>query len=93
MKRKIFWTGLVVVLMAFSYASFAWFKSHRSSQILGKCIHRVNTPMKVVALTFDDGPSQHTEEFKNSSFEGSTRDLLFARTKCRAVPSPRAANS
>jgi peptidoglycan-N-acetylglucosamine deacetylase len=62
MKRKILWTGLAVALVVFSYVFFAWVKSHRSPQILGKCIHRVNTPMKVVALTFDDGPSQHTEE-------------------------------
>jgi peptidoglycan/xylan/chitin deacetylase (PgdA/CDA1 family) len=62
MKRKVFWTGLTVALMAFSCIFFVWFKSHRSPQILGKCIHRVNTSMKVVALTFDDGPSHHTEE-------------------------------
>jgi len=39
-----------------------WLKSHRSPQILGKCIHRVDTPAKVIALTFDDGPSEHTGE-------------------------------
>ena len=62
MKKKILLTGLAFGLLAFSYTFFIWFKSHRSPQILGKCIHRVNTPLKMIALTFDDGPSEHTEE-------------------------------
>lgn len=62
MKKKIIWIGLSFALLLCTYVFFMWLKSHRSPQILGKCIHRVDTPLRVVALTFDDGPSEHTEE-------------------------------
>lgn len=54
--------GLNFTLLLVFFVVFMWLKSHRSPQILGKCIHRVDTSVKVVALTFDDGPSEHTEE-------------------------------
>ncbi|MBY0528739.1 MAG: polysaccharide deacetylase family protein [Rhabdochlamydiaceae bacterium] len=62
MKQKMLWIVLIFILLLCSYVFFMWFKSHRSFQILGKCIHRVETSSKVVALTFDDGPSEDTEE-------------------------------
>lgn len=62
MKRIGIWVCLILILIGVVYVSFMWLKSHRSLQFLGKCIHRVNTSEKVVALTFDDGPSSHTEE-------------------------------
>lgn len=62
MKKKIIWIGLSLILLLSSYIFFMWLKSYRSPQILGKCVHRVDTSIKVVALTFDDGPSEHTEE-------------------------------
>ena len=62
MKRRILWTCLILTLIGVFSASFLWLKSHRSPQLLGKCFHRVNTSKKVVALTFDDGPSSHTQE-------------------------------
>lgn len=52
----------VVALMGSSYSFFLWLKSHRSPQLIGKCIHRIETTEKCVALTFDDGPSCHTQE-------------------------------
>ena len=61
MKRAI-WACLGVALFLCSSVFLMWLKSHRSPQIFGKCVHRVNTQQRVVALTFDDGPSEHTEE-------------------------------
>ncbi len=61
MKRKSIWIYLFL-LITFSYILLLWLKSHRSPQLLGECIHRVDTSEKVVALTFDDGPSFYTEE-------------------------------
>lgn len=48
-----------------SYGVFLWLKSYRSPQLFGCCIHRINTSEKIVALTFDDGPSVYTEEILN----------------------------
>jgi peptidoglycan-N-acetylglucosamine deacetylase len=62
MKKKIIWIGLSLALLLCSYVFFLWLKSYRSPQIFGKCVHRVDTPTRVVALTFDDGPSEYTEE-------------------------------
>ncbi len=62
MNRRLSRICLVFALLTCGYALFLWFKSYRSPQIFGKCIRRVDTLEKVVALTFDDGPSQHTRE-------------------------------
>ncbi len=62
MKRQVIWVCLILILMGTSYGLFLWLKSHRSPQLFGRCVHRVATSEKVVALTFDDGPSSHTKE-------------------------------
>ena len=61
MKRKSIWIYLLL-LITFSYILLLWLQSHRSPQLLGRCVHRIDTSEKVVALTFDDGPSFYTEE-------------------------------
>jgi len=58
--RKVIW--ICLLLIGVSYGSFLWLKSHRSPQLFGRCIHRINTSEKIIALTFDDGPSLYTEE-------------------------------
>ncbi|MBA3239446.1 MAG: polysaccharide deacetylase family protein [Parachlamydiaceae bacterium] len=65
MIRRFFWICLVLALIAIFCGIFLWLKSHRAPQVIGKCIHCVNTSEKVVAITFDDGPSRHTEEILN----------------------------
>jgi chitin deacetylase len=77
MRRKLAWTFITLMLMGAFYSSFLWLKSHRSPQLLGKCIHRVNTSEKVVALTFDDGPSSHTEEILEALRHHNTRATFF----------------
>lgn len=51
-----------VLILGAVFVLFLWFKSHRSPQVFGRCIHRIETDKKVVALTFDDGPSSYTQE-------------------------------
>ena len=58
MKRK----NMICLLLLIAFILLLWLKSHRSPQLLGRCVHRINTYEKVVALTFDDGPSFYTEE-------------------------------
>jgi peptidoglycan-N-acetylglucosamine deacetylase len=62
MKKKVIWSCLILIFLALGYSTYLWLKSHRSPQLLGKSVHRVKTDKKVVALTFDDGPSPHTKE-------------------------------
>ena len=53
------WTIVVVIaLFAGAYGIWQYSKS-RNSQLFGKIIARVETPEKVIALTFDDGPTQY----------------------------------
>lgn len=53
--------AVVVVLIGCLYSLFQISKS-RTFQFFGEIIPRVETDKKVVALTFDDAPTQHSEE-------------------------------
>ncbi|MBA3604039.1 MAG: transposase [Parachlamydiaceae bacterium] len=89
MKRQVIWVSLILTLIGTSYGLFLWLKSHRSPQLFGKCVHRVDTTEKVVALTFDDGPSSYTKEILEvlRSHEGENLDdVLDCRPKGMAIP-------
>jgi chitin deacetylase len=62
MKKRAVWICLTLILIGISYGLFLWLKSYHSPQLFGRCIHRVHTSEKVIALTFDDGPSSQTKE-------------------------------
>jgi peptidoglycan/xylan/chitin deacetylase (PgdA/CDA1 family) len=53
--RLISLVGTILLLLAWTTKSLI---ISREYQIFGQLVHRVNTQEKVVALTFDDGPSQ-----------------------------------
>jgi peptidoglycan-N-acetylglucosamine deacetylase len=55
-KKKIFRLGLLTVTVIGSVGLFQLSKS-RTFQVCGELVARVNTSQKVVALTFDDGPT------------------------------------
>lgn len=62
MKRK-FYIGCLI----FSFVSIgAWLKNYRAPQLFGRAIYYVKTTEKVVALTYDDGP---TPPFTNQILE------------------------
>src|SRR5690349_23405390 len=52
--------GLVIVL-ALTVGGYQLMNS-RTYQLAGRLVDRVDTAQRVVALTFDDGPSEHTPE-------------------------------
>ena len=64
-KKKIF--ILVLALSALILAGyFLWqISKSRTFQFFGGLVNRVDTNEKIVALTFDDGPSENTEEVLN----------------------------
>ena len=51
----------LVVLLAVTFAGYTLSKS-RTFQLVGEVVNRVDTSDKVVALTFDDGPTEWTPE-------------------------------
>lgn len=63
MKKKLFYgLGFVVLFLGVAISLFQIGKS-RSFQFFGEIYPRVETSNKVVALTFDDGPTKaHTDE-------------------------------
>ncbi len=74
MIRKCCWILLAAVAIFFL---LLWLKSHRSPQLFGQCIHRVSTDQKVIALTFDDGPSSYTEKILNVLRENGVQGTFF----------------
>jgi peptidoglycan-N-acetylglucosamine deacetylase len=58
MKRVIV---IIVLLFIFSLSGI-WLIRSRTFQLFGDIVHRVQTHQKVVALTFDDGPTHNTAE-------------------------------
>ncbi len=62
MKNKfLLGIGGSVLLLAVALVLFGISKS-RTFQFFGRITHRVQTGEKIVALTFDDAPTEHTEE-------------------------------
>ncbi|KKQ32370.1 MAG: Polysaccharide deacetylase [candidate division TM6 bacterium GW2011_GWF2_37_49] len=62
--------GSVVIsilgLVALTLTAMTWIAIPNSPQLFGQAVHRVKTPEKIVALTFDDGPNPpFTEQILN----------------------------
>lgn len=50
-----------IMLLALLFATYKLMNA-RTFQVIGTLINKVETEEKVVALTFDDGPTEHTDE-------------------------------
>lgn len=62
MKKKIVLGIAVLVVFVFILMLAYNISNSRSFQFFGEIIHKVDTQEKVVALTFDDGPTEKTNE-------------------------------
>ncbi|MEE3805868.1 polysaccharide deacetylase family protein [Lysinibacillus fusiformis] len=61
MKRKLITIGIVLLLMcAFAFSAYKLMNA-RNYQLFGNITSHVDTQEKVVALTFDDGPTDKTD--------------------------------
>ncbi|WP_336637675.1 polysaccharide deacetylase family protein [Lysinibacillus fusiformis] len=61
MKRKLAYRGIViVVILAFTFSAYKLMNA-RKYQLFGNLTSQVETNDKVVALTFDDGPTKNTD--------------------------------
>ena len=80
MKRKkilIIVLTIVFALVCAGYSLFLISKS-RTFQFFGEIIPRVDTNEKVVALTFDDAPTEYTEPVLNALQEKRVKATFFA---------------
>lgn len=75
--KKAIWICLTLMVIGSSCGLFLWLKSHHSPQLFGRCIHRISTSEKIIALTFDDGPSVYTEEILNILRVNNTQATFF----------------
>ncbi len=77
--RKILVVVAVLVLFAFGGAAALWRVSKsRTFQFFGRIVARVETPQKLVALTFDDGPTpEATAEVLRALREKGVRATFF----------------
>ncbi|WP_336635755.1 polysaccharide deacetylase family protein [Lysinibacillus fusiformis] len=61
MKRKLAYSGIVIVLiLALAFSAYKLMNA-RNYQLFGNITSQVETNDKVVALTFDDGPTKNTD--------------------------------
>lgn len=60
MKKIIILLGIIVLLLALAKGTLELINS-RTFQFYGNIVTRVETDQKVIALTFDDGPTDNTE--------------------------------
>ncbi|MFC9995069.1 polysaccharide deacetylase family protein [Nocardia sp. NPDC127526] len=63
MKRKVFiWGALVMTVLVLTWVGLYVLMNSRTYQVAGRIVSRVDTDDKVVALTFDDGPTDRTPQ-------------------------------
>ncbi len=62
MKKKLLFTGLGILLIFLLLLGTYKLMNSRTYQLFGDLTSRVNTNQKVVALTFDDGPTKNVNQ-------------------------------
>src|SRR5690606_23910121 len=62
MRRWMVWAALGLVTVLVVLAGGYFLMNSRTYQLAGRMVDRVKTDEKVVALTLDDGPSEHAGE-------------------------------
>ncbi len=56
-KKRAFKIFLTLIFIAACACCLYWLKGHSAPQLIGQAFFKVNTTEKIIALTFDDGPS------------------------------------
>lgn len=69
--------GVTLLILACSgYTAYKWINS-RTFQLFGELIPRVDTDKKAVALTFDDGPNEKTDEILRLLDQNNVKTTFF----------------
>lgn len=77
MKRKVYILACVVFALALISFSLLKVMKSRTFQLFGDIITQVDTENKVVALTFDDGPTDKTDEILEVLKEAGIKATFF----------------
>ncbi|MBL0387778.1 polysaccharide deacetylase family protein [Tumebacillus sp. ITR2] len=78
MKKKIGIVSLVTVLLLVIYCVTTYkLMNSRTYQVFGEIVPRVETTQKVVALTFDDGPTEYTDELLKELDDAGVKATFF----------------
>ncbi|PWK14305.1 polysaccharide deacetylase family protein [Tumebacillus permanentifrigoris] len=78
MKKKRSIIALAIALVLFIYCITTYkLMSSRTYQVAGELVSRVETSQKVVALTFDDGPSGHTDDILKTLEQADVQATFF----------------
>ncbi len=77
-RKKVIITSFVLILLLLisGYGLFQISKS-RTFQFFGEIVPRVETKEKVVALTFDDGPTEYTQDVLNTLKDKNIKATFF----------------
>ncbi|MCL4208795.1 polysaccharide deacetylase family protein [Patescibacteria group bacterium] len=76
--KKIIKTILITTFCLFiSFIGFYKFINSTKYQAAGTIINKVNTTQKIVALTFDDGPNEKTDEILNILDEKNIKATFY----------------
>ncbi|MFC5820861.1 polysaccharide deacetylase family protein [Nonomuraea harbinensis] len=90
MKRKL-WAAVAALVLVAAWGCYELVNA-RTFQLAGKLVDRVETAEKVVALTFDDGPDEHTREIIDVLAKERVRATFFVvGSELRARPGHAAA--
>ncbi|MEW6126782.1 MAG: polysaccharide deacetylase family protein [Acidobacteriota bacterium] len=76
--RKIKCLGIVLIIFIIGFYAFWQVSKARTFQLMGEIVPRVETNEKVVALTFDDGPTpEYTDEILQILKENEVKATFF----------------
>lgn len=80
-KRIILWGLIPLLLFAALFQGFLKIINDRENQFFGGLINRVDTDTKVIALTFDDGPSVNTDAILTTLKRHNVKATFFLTGK------------
>ncbi|OBB07877.1 polysaccharide deacetylase [Mycolicibacterium conceptionense] len=75
--RWVWRLGVLLIAAVTALAAGYWVMNSRSFTLGGHLVHRVETSAKVVALTFDDGPTGYTPEVLRMLDDAKVRATFF----------------
>lgn len=81
MKRNLLIVGIILAsTLLLLYGTYEWINA-RSFQLFGEMTDRVETEKKIVALTFDDGPTENAQEILSLLEEYDVKATFFVNGK------------
>lgn len=80
--RVSLWTAAALAVLVALAAGLYGISGSRTFQFFGQIVSRVDTQEKVVALTFDDGPSGRTDEILGILDDAGVKATFFLNGNC-----------